>query len=130
MIIGIGTDIVNVNRIENAINRYGSKFLQRIFTEIERSYCEKASGQRRIIRYANRFAAKEATLKAIGIKSGISWQDIEIVNDSNGKPYLHLSGVAHSNAIKLANGYVLHLSLSDEAPYVVAFVTLSLNPKP
>jgi holo-[acyl-carrier protein] synthase len=130
MIVGIGSDIVNINRIESAINYYGDKFLQRIFTQSERNYCDKSFGERRIIRYANRFAAKEATLKAIGIKSGISWQDIEVVNDANGKPFLRLSGGAHNNALQLANPYNLHLSLSDDSPYSVAFVILSINPKP
>jgi holo-[acyl-carrier protein] synthase len=127
MIIGIGTDIVNIKRIEIAINRYGIKFLQRIFTENERKYCEKASGERRIIRYANRFAAKEATLKAICVKNGISWQDIEVVNDSQGKPHLKLHKAAHHNASQLAHDYILHLSMSDDLPYSVAFVVFSVK---
>jgi holo-[acyl-carrier protein] synthase len=125
MIIGIGTDIVNINRIETAILRNGERFLQRVFTAGEIAYCDIAKGQRRIIRYANRFAAKEACLKAIGLKAGISWQDIEVKNDVNGKPYLVLYVQAHNSAcIKAGEGYRLHLSLSDDAPYATAFVVL------
>ena len=125
MIIGIGTDIVNINRIEAVILRNGERFLQRIFTAGEIAYCDSAKGERRIIRYANRFAAKEACLKAIGLKAGISWKHIEVKNDANGKPYLFLHAQAHNLAcIKAGEGYHLHLSLSDDAPYATAFVVL------
>ncbi len=103
MIRGIGTDIVNIARIEAVILRYGERFLQRIFTSHERDYCDGAQGQRRIIRYANRYAAKEACLKAIGVKHGISWQHIEVQNAANGKPYLRLYGAAHQAAHEAVN---------------------------
>ncbi len=125
MIIGIGTDIVNIKRIETAMLRHGERFLQRIFTNGERNYCDKALGRRRIIRYANRFAAKEACLKAIGVKAGISWQHIEVQNDAHGKPHLLLHETAHKMVVAGAGqDYRLHLSLSDDEPYATAFVIL------
>jgi holo-[acyl-carrier protein] synthase len=125
MIIGIGTDIVNINRIDELMARYGERFLQRVFTAGEIAYCDSAKGERRIIRYANRFAAKEACLKAIGLKVGISWQHIEVRNDINSKPYLILHNQAHKSAQIIAGEeYKLHLSLSDDVPYATAFVVL------
>ncbi len=88
---GIGTDIIEIARIERIIERYGQKFLDRMFTEPEQTYC---SGFRKPSQhFAGRFAAKEAIVKALGtgIRDGLEWTDIEIINDKNGKPIVHLS---------------------------------------
>ncbi|MBN1917460.1 MAG: holo-ACP synthase [Verrucomicrobia bacterium] len=98
MIKGIGTDIVEVDRLERESARAGSEFLQRLFTPGEIRYCE--SQRRRFESYAARFAAKEAFLKALGTggRDGISWQDIEVVRDGRGRPELVLRGRAESLA--------------------------------
>lgn len=91
MIIGIGTDIIEIDRIERVISQYGQKFLDRTFTSEEQKYCQKHAHSAR--HYAGRFAAKEAIVKAMGtgIVKGIGWTDIEIINDSAGKPLCRLS---------------------------------------
>jgi holo-[acyl-carrier protein] synthase len=88
---GLGTDIIEIGRIEKVITRYGQKFLDRIFTQKEQEYCSKHKMSAR--HYAGRFAAKEAIAKALGtgISKDIGWTDIEIVNDSQGKPHVKFS---------------------------------------
>lgn len=88
---GIGTDIIEIRRIHEAIERHGDRFINRIFTEKEKKYCMKYNDP--IPRYAGRFAGKEAVLKALGtgLNPEIKWKEIEILNDSQGKPEVHLS---------------------------------------
>lgn len=91
IICGVGTDIIEVRRIKEAIDRHGMRFIDRLFTESEKKYCQKYSDP--IPRYAGRFAAKEAILKALGmhLKPEIKWKEIEIINDIFGKPEVHLA---------------------------------------
>ncbi|MDN3526135.1 holo-ACP synthase [Halomonas sabkhae] len=123
MIIGIGTDIARVARFERALERHGDRFIERLLGEAERAGFE-ARG--RSVNYlAKRFAAKEAFVKALGtgLRHGMSWTDIQVVNDSLGRPLLQLSGRAQ--ALATAAGVQRHhLSLSDEAELAVAFVVL------
>jgi len=86
MVLGIGNDIIEISRIDNAIKRYGQKFLDKIFTLREQEYCQRYSQPSR--HFAGRFAAKEAVVKAIGVgfRDGVTWLDIEIINDHQGKP--------------------------------------------
>lgn len=93
MIVGIGTDIIEVNRIQDAIDKYGERFLKRIFTDIEQNYCEQFN-ETKYLHYAARFAAKEAFSKAIGtgITDGFKFSEVGIKNESSGKPILILSG--------------------------------------
>lgn len=94
MIVGLGLDIAEIDRIESAITRYGAPFIERLFTPQEAAYCE--SHKNRFERYAGRFAAKEAAMKALGTgwRHGIRWRDIEVVREPGGKPTLHLQGIA------------------------------------
>lgn len=94
MIVGLGLDIAEIDRIEVAIQRHGTPFLERIFTAAEVSYCERH--RNRFERYAGRFAVKEATMKALGTgwSRGVRWRDIEVTREATGKPGLHLAGVA------------------------------------
>ncbi|TAE80457.1 MAG: holo-[acyl-carrier-protein] synthase [Alphaproteobacteria bacterium] len=125
-VLGIGTDIVDSRRLQRLITRRGEKALDRIFTADERAYAESANfEQRRLLRYANRYAAKEACLKALsGRGYGIHWHEIEITRHASGAPSLVLHGAAHRRAHALHPNYQLHLSLSDEAPYAMAYVLL------
>jgi holo-[acyl-carrier protein] synthase len=109
MIVGTGVDLSEVNRIRASIERFGDKFIRRIYTPAEIAYVERKAN--RYERYAARFAAKEAGMKAIGTgwKRGVRWQDFEVINLPSGKPTLRLHGVAALVAEKLG---VKNISLS------------------
>ena len=94
MIVGIGSDLAEVPRIRKSIDRYGDRFLHRIYTEAERTYASSKANFAE--RFAARFAAKEAGMKAIGTgwSHGVSWQDFEVVNEVSGRPTLRLTGAA------------------------------------
>ena len=94
MIVGLGIDVAEVDRIERAIGRYGERFLRRVYTEAEIRYCQ--SRGKPFERFAGRFAAKEAAMKAIGTgwKRGVTWRDFEVTREASGRPVIHLSGVA------------------------------------
>jgi holo-[acyl-carrier protein] synthase len=100
-IVGTGIDICEVARVGDAIERFGQRFLKRIFTEAERTYCE--SKRNRIERYAARFAAKEAAMKAIGtgLRRGVTWQDFEVSREPGGRPTILIRGKAAEFAAKL-----------------------------
>ena len=113
----IGVDIIEIGRIEKAINRWGESFLHRVYTEPEQRLCRK-----RPSRLAGRFAGKEAVMKALGTGiRGISWREIEILAEPSGKPIVHLYGKAQKKANDLGLGK-LAISLSDSKEYAVAFV--------
>jgi holo-[acyl-carrier protein] synthase len=101
MIVGLGMDIAEIDRIEAAITRYGQPILTRLFTPAEVSYCE--SHKNRFERYAARFAAKEAAMKALGTgwSRGVRWRDIEVASEPSGKPVLRLEGRAREIAAHL-----------------------------
>ncbi len=128
-IIGIGTDMISIERIAKSLSKPTDTFKKRIFTPHEIAYCE---GRKSVANgsFAKRFAAKEACAKALGtgIAEGISWQDIEIHNDDKGAPFLVLSGAAlkHLNSL-LPKGTAadIHLSLCDDAPWAQATVLIS-----
>ena len=109
MIVGTGVDLAEVPRIKASIERYGEKFIRRIYTPAEIAYVERKANKYE--RYAARFAAKEAGMKAIGTgwRRGVTWQDFEVANLRSGKPTLLLHGVAAGFAEKLG---VKHISLS------------------
>ncbi len=123
MIYGIGVDIVNIRRMARVIDKWGIRFLQRVFTEKEITSCFQGSKSESSLTL--RFAAKEAFSKAIGVgmRKGIRWQDIEIVHNTMGQPDLNLTGKARSFCH--ANGIVRwHVSLSDDGDYGIASVVL------
>ena len=109
MIVGIGIDIAEPRRLEEAVGRYGRRFLERIFTPREIAYCERKRNKWE--RFAARFAAKEAAFKALGTgwRRGVRWQEVEVINQPSGKPTLELSGRARELAALLG---VQNISLS------------------
>ena len=109
MIVGIGIDIAEPRRLQEAVERYSRRFLERIFTPREIAYCERRRNKWE--RYAARFAAKEAAFKALGTgwRRGVRWQEAEVVNQTSGKPTLELSGRAREFAARLG---VQNISLS------------------
>lgn len=124
MIYGIGIDLVKIERMKQVVDRWGEKFLRRVFTEKEINYCY---GKKDLnLSLAVRFAAKEALIKAIGTKSAIALTEIEVVNNSSGKPDLKAAGnLKHfikDNAIRH-----IHLSLSHEKEYGIACVLLEVD---
>lgn len=109
MIVGLGLDIAEVDRIADALTRHGVPMIERLYTSREVAYCE--SHKNKFERYAARFAAKEAAMKALGTgwTHGVRWRDIEVTNAPGGKPILHLEGVARQLAAKFG---VRNISLS------------------
>jgi len=123
MIVGMGTDLAEVDRIRDAIGRHGRRFIDRIFTPAEIAYVERKAN--RFERYAARFAAKEAGMKAIGTgwRRGVRWQDFEVTNLPSGKPTLAFHGVAAAFAEKLGVRNIA-LSLTHTAVQAMAIVVL------
>jgi holo-[acyl-carrier protein] synthase len=123
MIVGTGVDIAEVPRIRRAIERFGPRFVERIFTPAEIAYVEQKAN--RFERYAGRFAAKEAGMKAIGTgwKRGVTWQDFEVANLPSGKPTLKLRGVAAEAATRLGVRNIA-LSITHTADVGMAYVIL------
>ncbi|HEV2488879.1 MAG TPA: holo-ACP synthase [Candidatus Acidoferrales bacterium] len=101
MIVGLGVDIAEIDRVEAAIRRHGKAFLERVFTTAEITYCERH--KKKFERYAARFAAKEAAMKALGTgwRKGVRWRDIEVKNQPGGKPVISFAGAAGEHAARL-----------------------------
>jgi holo-[acyl-carrier protein] synthase len=120
MLLGLGTDIIEIDRVVRVIERYGQKYLDRMFTKNEQDYCLRYRNPNQ--HYAARFAAKEAVVKALGtgIRDGITWTDIEIINDQNGKPQVYLSPEIR----KQFGDPVMHLSMSHCKQYATAVAIL------
>jgi holo-[acyl-carrier protein] synthase len=123
VIVGTGVDLAEVPRIRASIERYGPRFIDRIYTPAEIAYVERKAN--RFERYAARFAAKEAGMKAIGTgwKRGVTWHDFEVANLPSGKPTLRLTGVAADFAARLGVRHI-SLSLTHTAEYGMAHVIL------
>ena len=127
MIIGIGNDIVDIRRIEKALDRWGERFTQRSFTEIER---RKSDGRAlRAASYAKRFCAKEACSKALGtgFSHGVFMKDLGVVNEPSGKPTMALTGGAAKMLARLTpagKAARIHLTITDEYPYAQAIVMI------
>ena len=123
MIVGTGIDIAEVPRVREAIERYGARFIERVYTPAEIAYVERKAN--RFERYAARFAAKEAGMKAIGTgwRRWVRWQDFEVANLPSGKPTLLLHGVAAEVAAKLG-AHSISLSLTHTKEQGMAFVIL------
>ena len=127
MIIGIGSDLADIRRIENSLERFGDRFTNRCFTDIERARSDRKPD--RAASYAKRFAAKEACAKALGtgIRRGVFWRDMGVVNMRSGQPTMALTGgAAERLAALMPDGHrpVIHLSLTDDHPYAQAFVII------
>jgi holo-[acyl-carrier protein] synthase len=128
MILGIGSDLVDIGRIEQVIERHGERFLARIFTAAERARAERRANP--AATYAKRFAAKEACAKALGtgLRNGVFWRDMGVVNLPSGRPTLELSGGALARLQAITpKGYEAHidLTITDEGPMAQALVVIS-----
>jgi holo-[acyl-carrier protein] synthase len=128
MIIGLGNDVIDIRRVERTIERYGERFLARVFTETERLKSDNRAG--RAASYAKRFAAKEACAKALGtgFRQGVFWRDMGVVNLSSGRPTLQLTGGAARALERLtpeAHEVRIDLSITDDFPTAQAIVIIS-----
>lgn len=128
MILGVGSDLIDISRIERVIARHGDRFLERIYTQTERAKAERRAN--RIDTYAKRFAAKEACAKALGtgLRRGVFWRDMGVVNLPSGKPTLRLTGGALRRLHEITPpGYdpQIDLTITDEGPLAQALVIIS-----
>jgi holo-[acyl-carrier protein] synthase len=131
MILGIGSDMIDIRRIEQAIERFGDRFLDRIFTAAERSKCDRRAN--RSASYARRFAAKEACSKALGtgFRDGVFWRDLGVVNLASGQPSMRLTGGALRRLEEITpEGMTarLDVTLTDEPPLAQAVVIITAVP--
>ena len=132
MIIGIGSDLCDIRRVEKTLQRFDDRFVQRIYTEIEQARSERKND--RAASYAKRFAAKEACAKALGtgIRNGVFWRDMGVVNLSSGQPTMALTGGAAKRlAAMTPRGMrsAIHLTMTDDHPYAQAFVIIEAMPE-
>jgi holo-[acyl-carrier protein] synthase len=128
MILGLGNDMIDIRRIEAALERFGDRFLDRIYTPLERAKSDRRA--QRAASYAKRFAAKEACSKALGtgLRHGVYWRDIGVINLPSGRPTLQLTGGALKHLKALTpSGYEakLDLTLSDDFPWAQAIVIIT-----
>lgn len=131
MIIGIGSDLIDIRRVEKTLERYGERFTQRVFTEVERAKSDRR--KERAASYAKRFAAKEACAKALGtgLSRGVFWRDMGVVNLPGGKPTMQLSGGAAARLATMTppgHDVLVHLTITDDFPLAQAFVIIETIP--
>lgn len=133
MILGIGADLASIERIERTIARFGRRFLDRVFTAAEQATAERRA--QRTATYSKRWAAKEACSKALGtgLRMGIAWRDMGVVNAPGGQPQMVLTGWAAERLRALTPGghrAAIHVTLTDDHPWAQAFVVLEARPDP
>ena len=131
-VLGLGSDLCNIERIQSSIDRFGDRFKQRCFTELERTRSDRKPDP--AWSYAERFAAKEACAKALGtgMRADVYWRDMGVVNLPSGQPTLALTGHAAEHLARLTppgHRPHIHLTLSDEHPYALAFVVIEALPQ-
>ena len=132
MIIGIGSDLIDIRRVEKSIERFGERFTNRCFTDVERARSDRRAN--RAESYAKRFAAKEACSKALGtgIAQGVFWKDMGVVNLPSGKPTMKLTGgaaVILEAMMPAGHSPVIHLTITDDYPLAQAFVIIEALPE-
>ena len=127
MIVGIGSDLADIRRIENTLDRFGQRFVNRVFTEIEQAKSDRRRA--RAASYAKRWAAKEACSKALGtgLRMGVAWREMGVVNLPSGKPTMRLTGGAGRRLAMLTpagHSAVIHVTITDDHPWAQAFVVI------
>ena len=131
MILGIGTDLANIERIQGTLERFGDRFRNRVFTEVEQRKAEKRKDVAGT--YAKRWAAKEACSKALGtgLRMGISWRDMAVSNLETGQPVMKVTGWARERLDEMTpKGFeaIIHVTLTDDHPWAQAFVVIEARP--
>lgn len=133
MIIGVGTDIANIDRISGVLDRHGDRFRNRVFTDVEQHKAELRMDMAGT--YAKRWAAKEACSKALGtgLRMGIRWKDMAVSNLSSGQPVMTLTGWAKKRLAEITpvgHSAIIHISITDDHPWAQAFVVIESHPLP
>ena len=131
MILGIGTDLANIDRIQGVLSRHGDRFRNRVFTETEQVKASRRKDEAGT--YAKRWAAKEACSKALGtgLRMGISWRDMSVTNLSSGQPVMEVTGWAKNRLDEMTpsdHEAVVHVSLTDDHPWAQAYVVIEARP--
>ncbi|MEM7615345.1 MAG: holo-ACP synthase [Pseudomonadota bacterium] len=131
MILGIGTDLCNIERIAGTLERFGDRFRNRVFTDIEQARAERRADTPGT--YAKRWAAKEACSKALGtgLRMGIAWRDMAVSNLETGQPVMHVTGWAAERLAKMTpagHTATIHVTLTDDHPWAQAFVVIEARP--
>lgn len=131
MILGIGTDLANIERIQGTLDRFGDRFRNRVFTEIELAKAKRRKDEAGTL--AKRWAAKEACSKALGtgLAMGISWRDMAVTNLRSGQPVMHLTGWAAERLASMTpagHKAIVHVTLTDDHPWAQAFVVIEALP--
>jgi holo-[acyl-carrier protein] synthase len=131
MILGVGTDLANIERIQGTLDRFGDRFRNRVFTEIEQRKAERRHDTAGT--YAKRWAAKEACSKALGtgLRMGIAWKDMSVTNLRTGQPIMHVTGWAQARLEQMTppgHEAVIHVTLTDDHPWAQAFVVIEARP--
>jgi len=132
MIVGIGSDLIDIRRVGGTLERYGERFLARVFTEVERRKSDRR--RERAASYAKRFAAKEACAKALGtgLRAGVFWRDMGVVNLPSGQPTMALTGGAAARLaaiVPAGHAPVIHVTITDDWPLAQAFVIIEAVPR-
>jgi holo-[acyl-carrier protein] synthase len=132
VIVGVGSDLSDIRRIQSSLDRFGERFLDRVYTPMERMRSEAKTD--RASSYAKRFAAKEACAKALGtgMRNGVFWRDMGVVNLGSGQPTMALTGGAAERLAAITPPGMepfIHVSMSDDHPYAQAFVVIEARPK-
>lgn len=132
MILGIGTDLANIERIQGTLDRFGDRFRNRVFTDAEQAKAERRADVAGT--YAKRWAAKEACSKALGtgLAMGIAWKDMSVTNLRTGQPQMHLTGWASERLAEMTppdHDAVVHVTLTDDHPWAQAFVVIEALPR-
>ncbi|MEM8687836.1 MAG: holo-ACP synthase [Pseudomonadota bacterium] len=131
MILGLGSDLIDIRRIEKTLDRFGERFINRVFTEIEQKKSDRRAA--RAASYAKRFAAKEACSKALGtgFRNGVFWRDMGVVNEPSGRPTMHLTGGAGEHLAQMVppdHKPKVHITITDDFPWAQAFVVIEAVP--
>ena len=131
MILGIGTDLANIERIQGTLDRFGARFRNRVFTEVEQAKAERRADIAGT--YAKRWAAKEACSKALGtgLRMGIAWKDMAVTNLATGQPVMAVTGWAHDRLAEMTpagHTAIIHVTLTDDHPWAQAFVVIEARP--
>ena len=131
MILGIGTDLANIERIQGTLDRFGDRFKNRVFTDVEQAKAERRKDVAGT--YAKRWAAKEACSKALGtgLRMGIAWKDMAVTNLRTGQPVMHVTGWAAERLNEMTpEGHeaIIHVTLTDDHPWAQAFVVIEARP--
>jgi len=133
MILGIGTDLANIERIQGTLDRFGDRFRDRVFTEVEKTKAERRADTAGT--YAKRWAAKEACSKALGtgLRMGIAWKDMAVSNIDSGQPVMKVTGWAAERLAEMTppgHEAIIHVTLTDDHPWAQAFVVIEARPLP